>query len=112
MVKLLLLLLSAGKLGKLLLTGGTMLLSVVAYAFVFGWRYAAGFVALIFIHEMGHFLGLMAHSRRCVDTLSYYDNGKGERCALRDPKSWGSVVEYRSMLPTACDIQRCRALNK
>lgn len=56
MVKLLLVLLSAGKLGKLLLSGGTMLLSVVAYAFVFGWRYAVGFVALIFVHEMGHYL--------------------------------------------------------
>jgi len=56
MAKLLLLLLSAGKLGKLLTTGGTMLLSVVAYAFVFGWRYAAGFVGLIFVHEMGHYL--------------------------------------------------------
>ncbi len=67
---------------------------------------------MVLSHEMGHFLGLMAHSRRCVDTLSYYDNGKGERCALRDPKSWGSVVEYRSMLPTACDIQRCKALNQ
>jgi Zn-dependent protease len=55
-VKLLLLLLSAGKLGKLLTTGGTMLVSVVAYAFVFGWRYAAGFVGLIFVHEMGHYL--------------------------------------------------------
>ncbi len=56
MVKLLLLLLSAGKLGKLALSGGTMLVSVLAYAFVFGWRYAVGFVALIFVHEMGHFL--------------------------------------------------------
>lgn len=56
MVKLLLLLLTAGKLGKLLLSGGTMLVSVLAYAFVFGWRYAVGFVALIFIHEMGHYL--------------------------------------------------------
>lgn len=55
-MKLLLLLLSAGKLGKLLTTGGTMLVSVVAYAFVFGWRYAAGFVGLIFVHEMGHYL--------------------------------------------------------
>ena len=56
MAKLLLVLLSAGKLGKLLTTGGTMLLSVVAYAFVYGWRYAAGFVGLIFVHEMGHYL--------------------------------------------------------
>lgn len=56
MVKLLLLLLSGAKLGKLLATGGTMLLSLVAYAFVFGWRYAAGFVLLILVHEMGHYV--------------------------------------------------------
>jgi len=56
MVKLLLLLLSGAKLGKAALTGGTMLLSMVAYAFVFGWWYAVGFVLLIFGHEMGHYL--------------------------------------------------------
>jgi Zn-dependent protease len=56
MIKALLLLLSAGKLGKVLLTGGTMLISVVAYAFIFGWWYAVGFVLLIFVHEMGHYL--------------------------------------------------------
>lgn len=56
MGKLLLLLFTAGKLGKLLTTGGTMLLSVVLYAFVFGWRYAVGFVLLIFVHEMGHYI--------------------------------------------------------
>lgn len=55
-MKLLLLLLGAGKLGNLLTSGGTMLLSVLAYAFVYGWWYAAGFVALLFCHEMGHFL--------------------------------------------------------
>lgn len=49
-------LLLAGKLGKVLTSGGTMLLSVFAYAFVFGWWYAVGFVVLLFIHEMGHFL--------------------------------------------------------
>lgn len=56
MIKLLLLLLSGAKLGKLALTGGTMLLSVVAYAFVFGWKYAVGFVLLLFVHEMGHYI--------------------------------------------------------
>jgi Zn-dependent protease len=55
-MKFLLLLLSAGKLGKVLLSGGSMLLSVVAYAFIYGWPYAAGFVALILVHEMGHYL--------------------------------------------------------
>jgi Zn-dependent protease len=56
MIKLLALLLSGVKLGKLFTTGGTMMLSVVLYAFVWGWRYAAGFVALIFVHEMGHYI--------------------------------------------------------
>jgi len=56
MIKLLLLLLSGAKLGKLLGSGGTMLISVVVYAFIYGWRYAIGFVALLFVHEMGHYL--------------------------------------------------------
>lgn len=56
MLKLLLLLLNGAKLGKLALTGGSMLLSVVAYAWIFGWWYAAGFVGLIFVHEMGHYV--------------------------------------------------------
>jgi Zn-dependent protease len=54
--KLLLLLLSGAKLGKLFTTGGTMLISLVVYAFVFGWKYAAGFVMLLFVHEMGHYI--------------------------------------------------------
>lgn len=56
MLKLLFALLNAAKLGPLLKTGGTMLVSVGAYAFVFGVWYAVGFVLLIFCHEMGHFL--------------------------------------------------------
>jgi Zn-dependent protease len=56
MTKILLLLLSAGKLGKVLITGGTMLVSVIAYSWIFGWWYAVGFVALIFAHEMGHYV--------------------------------------------------------
>jgi Zn-dependent protease len=55
-MKLVLLLLTAGKFSKMLLTGGSMLLSVVAYALILGWRYAVGFVGLIFVHEMGHYL--------------------------------------------------------
>jgi Zn-dependent protease len=56
MGKLLAWLFVAGKLGKLLGTGGTMLLSIVAYSWVFGWKYAVGFVLLMFVHEMGHYL--------------------------------------------------------
>jgi Zn-dependent protease len=64
MLKLLLLLLSGAKLGKLFTTGGTMLVSVVVYAFVYGWRYAVGFVALLFVHESGHYI---AAKRRGLD---------------------------------------------
>ena len=55
-MKLLLLLLSGLKFGKLLTTGGTMLVSLVVYALIYGWRYAAGFIALLFVHEMGHYV--------------------------------------------------------
>ena len=50
------LLLGAGKFGQVLLTSGTMLVSVVSYSLIFGWPYAAGFVLLIFVHEMGHYI--------------------------------------------------------
>lgn len=56
MVKLLFLLFSGLKFSKLLLTGGSMLVSLVVYGFIFGWRYAAGFIALLFVHEMGHYI--------------------------------------------------------
>jgi Zn-dependent protease len=39
---------------KLLTTFGSMLVSVAAYALIWGWPFAAGFVALLFVHEAGH----------------------------------------------------------
>lgn len=56
MKALLLLLFSSLKWGKIGVTAGTMLLSLAIYASVWGWRYAAGFVGLLFVHEMGHFI--------------------------------------------------------
>jgi Zn-dependent protease len=43
---------------KLLTTAGTMLVSVAAYSFVFGWPFAVGFVLLLLIHELGHVIQL------------------------------------------------------
>jgi len=60
-MKLLLLLLSGLKWGKLATTGGTMVLSLAVYATIWGWPYAAGFVLLMFAHEMGHFVA----ARQC-----------------------------------------------
>lgn len=56
MVKLLFLLLKGLKLGKVLTTTGTMLLSIAVYAMFYGWRFAAGFVILLFVHEAGHYI--------------------------------------------------------
>ena len=61
MKSLLFLLLSSLKWGKLATTGSTMLLSLVVYATIWGWLYAAGFIALLFAHEMGHFVA----ARQC-----------------------------------------------
>ncbi len=55
-MKWLFLLFKSLKLGKILGSGGTMLLSVFTYSLLFGWWYALGFVLLIFFHEMGHYL--------------------------------------------------------
>jgi Zn-dependent protease len=60
-MKLLLLMLAKGGVGKLLLTGGTMLVSIAVYAQAFGWPYAAGFVLLILVHELGHFAAARQH---------------------------------------------------
>lgn len=41
---------------KLILTGGSMAISMWAWSLRFGWKFAVGFVLLIFIHECGHAL--------------------------------------------------------
>lgn len=38
----------------ILKTGGTMVLTIGVYALTLGWRFAVGFVLLIFVHELGH----------------------------------------------------------
>jgi Zn-dependent protease len=43
---------------KLLTTAGTMLVSIVAYATIWGFPFALGFVILLLVHEMGHVIAL------------------------------------------------------
>jgi Zn-dependent protease len=43
---------------KILTTSGSMLVSVAAYSLLWGWKFAVGFVVLLFVHEMGHVLQL------------------------------------------------------
>jgi Zn-dependent protease len=82
MGKLLIWLLAAGKMGKLLMSGGSMLISMAAYSWIYGWKYAAGFVLLIFVHEMGHYL---AARQRGIDTgLPTFIPFVGAWIALKD----------------------------
>jgi Zn-dependent protease len=51
---------------KILITAGTMLVSVAAYSFVFGWAFAIGFVTLLLVHEMGHVIELRRQGIRAT----------------------------------------------
>lgn len=43
---------------KLLSTAGTMLVSIAAYALIWGFPFAVGFVVLLLVHELGHVIAL------------------------------------------------------
>jgi len=43
---------------KVLSTAGTMLVSIAAYAWLWGFPFAVGFVVLLLVHEMGHVIQL------------------------------------------------------
>jgi Zn-dependent protease len=55
-MKLLILLFTSLKFGKVLISAGSMLLTIWIYATIYGFPFALGFVGMIFIHEMGHFI--------------------------------------------------------
>jgi Zn-dependent protease len=56
------LILGALKLGKVGGTLITMIVSLAVYASIYGWQYAAGFIGLMFVHEMGHFIAARQRS--------------------------------------------------
>jgi Zn-dependent protease len=41
---------------KLFTVAGSMLISIAAYALLWGWQFAIGFVVLLLVHELGHVL--------------------------------------------------------
>lgn len=55
MIKALLLFLTSLKLGKVLLSVGSMLATIWVYTTIYGLPFAAGFVGLILVHELGHY---------------------------------------------------------
>jgi Zn-dependent protease len=55
LIKTLILFLTTLKLGKVLLSVGSMLVTIWVYTTVYGLPFAAGFVGLILVHEFGHY---------------------------------------------------------
>ena len=54
---------------KFLATSASMLVSVAGYAVFWGWKFAVGFVVLLFVHEMGH---VLEAKRQGLDTGGVY----------------------------------------
>ncbi|MGY5957806.1 site-2 protease family protein [Kosakonia sp. BK9b] len=81
-MSLLLLLFKGATLGKFILSGGTMLLSVATYALLFGWPYATGIVAMLFFHELGHYFA--ARQRSLNTGLPMFIPFVGAWIALKD----------------------------
>jgi Zn-dependent protease len=50
------LVIAAAKFGFVFLKFSSIFIAVAAYALIFGWKFAVGFVLLIFIHELGHYI--------------------------------------------------------
>lgn len=48
--------LNLAKFSSVLISASSIVLSIGAYASFFGWHYAIGFIGLIFLHEMGHYI--------------------------------------------------------
>jgi len=55
LIKALFLFLASLKLGKVLLSVGSMLVTIWVYTTIYGLPFAAGFVGLILVHELGHY---------------------------------------------------------
>ncbi len=47
---------AGAKWGFVLLKFSSIFIAVAAYALIFGWKFAVGFVLLIFVHELGHYI--------------------------------------------------------
>jgi Zn-dependent protease len=79
-------------------TGGTMLISIGAYSLIFGWKFAAGLVFLIFVHELGHVVAAKAY--RIPVTAPMFIPFVGAYVMLRRPMSSyaNAIISYAGPL--------------
>ena len=67
----------------------SLLVSVGAYALIWGWKFAIGFVVLLFIHEMGHVIAL----RREEPRTALKDFQAAYYLDPQSPTSWSDLIE-------------------
>ncbi|MGA9858021.1 MAG: site-2 protease family protein [Solirubrobacteraceae bacterium] len=109
---------------KLLVSAGTMAVSVVAYTTIWGFWFALGFVVLLLVHELGHVIALRREGIRAslpmfipflgamISARSLGDNALAEaRVGLAGPilGSIGSAVCIVVWLVTGHDFWRALA---
>jgi Zn-dependent protease len=108
---------------KLFTTAGTMLVSIAAYSLIWGWRFAAGFVLLLLVHELGHVVqlrreGVEASAPMFIPFLgaviwarSFGENALAEaRVALAGPIVGGLASAAVAWLAFEIDSDLLRAL--
>ena len=91
-MKTLFVLLNASKFGPALWSSLSIVASIWAYALLYGWRFAAGFVGLIFVHEMGHYLAAMR--RGLPVSLPMFIPFMGAFIALKDQPKDAETEAY------------------
>jgi len=81
-------------------TLATMLLSIGAYAVEWGWLFAAGFVLLIFVHEMGHAVAMRLEGIPAARRCSFRSSAPSSRCrASRATRPSRRGWRWRARLP-------------
>ena len=92
---------------KFLTTSGSMLVSIAAYSLIWGWKFAAGFVALLFVHEMGHVhpdapRGRASRAGWCSSRSSAPRSARARSAAPRSPRR-------ASASPARCSARSARS---
>ena len=112
------------KFGKVGGTIVTMLVSLAIYTGIFGWKYAAGFIALMMIHEAGHLIGergrrldrafiASEHARNTVDdqtraVMLGFDDNKSAVVAMFELGHVESPALIDDRLPAIVKPEKCR----
>lgn len=74
----------------------SLFVSVGVYAIFWGWRFALGFVLLMFVHELGHVVAFKAQGKQVtglmfIPLLGAYTEAKGEHGSVAE-QAWSALA--------------------